>query len=223
MAVISRPVSIGLAAAVAFGLYYYFQDDTPPVAAAKPKVAKKEVKRDDTPPDFVPEDFVKRFDRAKPADRNIFKVPPGIGKKLVVNQNTLDHVPSELADGDGNWIFTGVASMDGAKMALLENSNTHQGAYVKEGELWKASRIQRISGDGVALSPKAGGDELVVYRHKASLVAEATPPPGGSPATLPPAGPIQPMSPPQLSGPIGGNVIIRRGRRGGVVFSSVGD
>jgi hypothetical protein len=212
VAVVSKPVIGTLCFVSVLALLYYFQSDDTPTVAAKTKVVKKETKKNDAAPDFLPEDFVKRFERGKPPTRNIFKAAAPDKKHSTTDAN-LDHVPSEMAGGDGNWIFTGVVVLDGSKMALLENSTSHQGSYVSEGQSWKASHIVRISPDGVALVPKAGGDELVVYRHKASVVADTTPPPPPVGPILPPAGPIQPLNPQQLNGPIGGNMIIRRGRR----------
>jgi hypothetical protein len=226
MAIVSKPVIAVAVVAVLCAGVFYFQPDRPPAATKLTRHAHSKAKtKDDEVPQFTHEDFVKRFPRLKIDPRNIFLAPNLAAKSgVVLSKEPLQKVPSELAGGNPNWIFTGVATLDGEKMALLENGTTHEGAYVTVGSLWKLARIRRISTDGIALTPKSGGSEEIVFRYRPTEIASGPKTTTAiSGPTLPPAGPIAPMAP---MPPNGGGRIIRRMARGlppGVVIQSGGD
>lgn len=62
-----------------------------------------------------------------------------------------NQVPASFASGEAGWFFTGAAIIDQVPTALLENTQTGQGLYVKQGDLWKNCRIERITPTSLTL------------------------------------------------------------------------
>lgn len=211
--IVSKPILYSLAVVCVAALVFYFQDDAPVTKArAVNHTSQKRISQNVAV--FPPEDFQVRFSRAKLPVRNLFAAPVPPPKIASLNiKGDIFKVPPVIAGGDGNWIFTGIAVLDGKKMALLENSGSHQAQYVTEGSPWKDATVRRISAEGVAFVPKAGGEELVVLRYSA---AAQVPPSGPGGPVLPPSQAFQPATPPGISGPIGnGPLIMHRMMRGG--------
>jgi hypothetical protein len=116
--------------------------------------------------------------------------------------NKLEKIPAGLA-GDGNWIFTGIAQVNGLTEALLENSTKHEYGFVHEGQAWKRCHVGQITSDKVSLLG-AEGVETVVFRfnpldqNKGQTASEEAAKPNPDQADV---APVQPH--PNLRGPIG--------------------
>ena len=202
MAFISKPTLTVMVLVVAGGLLFHFQEGSAPEKTILKTVHKSSTTKEAIPTDLVKADFTTRFPRTKLKMRNLFAAPLIKSVKLSVGGKALNFkVPAMMADGDPGWIFTGIAVVDGKKMALLESDSSHQAAYVSEGDRWKATFVVRITSDGVALRPKDGGPELVVLRYNAQ--AEASAGSNSALTVLPPAKGLAPVMPQSLRGPIG--------------------
>jgi hypothetical protein len=99
-------------------------------------------------------------------------------------------IPAFLADGDGNWRYTGSAVVDGVPNALLENRSTGDGVFLRPGERWRRATVVSVTSETVVLRGPDG--QLWTVRIEGDEEGEGV---GG----LAPARVIPP-----LSGPIGG-------------------
>jgi hypothetical protein len=200
MAVVSRPVAAFAFVACAVGIYLWA---TPETVAAKtpPKPRKKAVKAADAGWDFPRNAFV-RFAKPEGMPRDVFLPAVQVQRVVKLPEPGEDQVqiPASYADGEGGWAYTGMAEVDGVRMALLENGGTKQAGYVREGDDWKKSHIVGITTACIVLSNEKGVAETV-YRFNPN-----TPP---KPKPLPEPG-FRPLNPgPNPVGPIGANVQIR--------------
>jgi hypothetical protein len=104
----------------------------------------------------------------------IAKAATGFGSGPI-GQNTL---PVGLTSGE-KWIYTGSAEMNGEKTALLENTATGDGVFLKVGERWKMLTIRAIRPEGLVIMGDDGTETTVPINEDSSKNATA----GGS-ATL---------------------------------------
>jgi hypothetical protein len=139
------------------------------------------------------------FPRLQIAPRDIF-LPALLDSPDGVNPiKGSDQIPAEVAGGDSNWVYTGLAEIDGNRQALLENETSHQSGFVHAGDTWKKSRVVSISPDSIAfISPE--GFEHTVLRYIAT--DKAAPGPTAKSAGEPGPMPLMP-GPPGMNGPIG--------------------
>ena len=86
-------------------------------------------------------------------------------------------VPGDLG-GDGNWVYTGQAQIDGATLGLLENRNSGEGVFVRPNENWNGNLIVTIADQFIVIRDKRGDLRTVKIGGP-----EATPPP--EPGVLP--------------------------------------
>ena|SRR5579871_5432944 len=107
-------------------------------------------------------------------------------------------VPAYMARGDGNWIYSGTASIDGVPTALLENGSTGEGVYLKDGERWKDLTVLAINPDSISIRGAESGEELTLRL--------------ASPTTEEDMKPANPA--PALQGPIGNMTISPLGAGG---------
>lgn len=200
MAQIVRPIGYGAMALAAAGLVWWSNQSDSTVST----IAKPPAPRSTSHPvqsDFLAADYTARFKKPKGKLRNLFL--PLVENKPAATSPTggtkdLDSVPADFASGEANWKFTGVAEINGVRSALLENQDKHRGSFVKEGDHWKSSRLERITGESISLVD-AKGQHTVVMRFVPEKQSSQSPS-GGSPA--PNQGPNQPVTP-VFRGPIG--------------------
>ncbi len=161
----------------------------PPVAQTK-----KKAKKADPGWDYPPQPPL-RYTKPKPLARNVFA--PLIHTEKIAKapeaKDDLVQIPSNFADGESSWAYTGMAEVDGVRMALLENSTKKQSGYVREGEAWKKARVVGISTACIVLSDDKG-ETQTVYRYNPND------PPKEKPVT---DGGFRP------TGAIGGNLSVR--------------
>lgn len=202
MAILSRPVGYGSLAVLAAAALWWVNSD-PPTAQAKGSSTKPAPAKSSAQAwDFPIDEASIQFERPKDGLRNIFKPLLYVDKTgPKVEQEDLMKIPANLAQGEASWAYTGMVEVNGIRLALLENSSTHQGGYVKEGEFWKKSRIVRITSASIVLAGPDGNEETV-FRYNPNFVPKVKPPADGgfTPVDLGPA----------LKGPIGPNIEITR-------------
>ncbi len=196
MAAISKPVGFLAVFAVALGIYAYSDPGTAKTGRAeKPK--KKVARKADAGWDFPPVDHSVHFDKPKaitrdpflPVVKNLRMLAPPLMEKDDVVQ-----IPGRLAGGEGGWAYTGMVEVDGARMALLENSSTKKVGYVREGEDWKKAHVVGITTACIVLSDEKGVAETI-YRFNPNDPPKVKPlpeggfqplNPGGIPGRMPP-------------------------------------
>jgi len=201
MAVISRPALYGILALVAIGAWWWSSSDSgAPVKSGARKSASKKNNGNDWV--FFASDYPTPFDKPAKAMRDIFKPLLYVEKVLPkVDQAQLMIIPTNLAKGEANWAYTGMVEVNGVRMALLENSSSRQGGYVKEGETWKQSQIVSITTECIVLAGP-DGSEGTVYRYNPNLPPKQKPTPDAG---------FQPVDlGSSLSGPIGSDIQIKR-------------
>lgn len=208
MAKLNAPMLYGIlivAGAIAYGM---LGSDAPKPAI---KLAPKSVaKAPQETSDFTDADFTASFGGSKAAFRDLFlpvvKTTSGVaavsGGSASRDQSKF---PADVAGGDGNWEYTGFVRIDGVGQALLENASNHQGAFVKEGDLWKGTRIRSVTQSGVAFVGKDGTEQFVLRLNPYGAAKSKGQPAGGPPSGTPPVAPPGPMI---MQGPIPGNIVV---------------
>ena len=159
---ISRPIVYGSVAIIAAAALWYTSDEPPKIklaAAKKLPIAAQAVKSD-----YTESDYLAKFEKPKDTKRNLFQ-PLIHSRASIVSANADSSaplkIPALLAEGDPNWAFTGIAEVDGQRLALLENSATHQSGFVKEGDPWKGAKIRRITQDSLTMEDQDGVQQVV--------------------------------------------------------------
>ena len=197
MAVLSRPIIFLAIFAAAASIYVGSQ---PVAAPAKATTKKHSAKTAFDGWDFPPPDPSLHLPKPPEATRDVFlpKVKVLRVVKLPGAKEDLVAIPSNLAGGEGGWAYTGMAEVDGVRMALLENSGTKQSGYIREGEDWKKSHVVGITTACIVLSDEKGLAQTI-YRFNPND------PPKVKPVPNPGFAPLNPGGLP--TGPIGGGTI----------------
>jgi uncharacterized membrane protein YgcG len=150
---------IFISVSVAAAIYVYFDDSAPKIGVAKKKTLRTTTAKKD---EYLPEDYTAKFtpiQRATAAEpRNAFK-PLVFRKKdgLSTLPTISNIIPPAFAGGQTGWTFTGIAEVDGTMNALVENSATGEGEYLKPGQSWKACKVLTVTQESIVLL----GDEGV--------------------------------------------------------------
>lgn len=184
---ISRPV---LCLALAATCVIAYLVATAPQQVVRNTRARPTVHVDVTSGPFTPDDYKASFPGFVAVSRNSFK-------PLVVRKNTTlisalaaaGGVPTDFTGGDGNWVCTGVAEVDGVRQALLENRSSGEGVFLRQGDRWKKTVVSQVMEDAVVLVGP-GGQPRTIHVQQDEAVEE----------TPTEVVPVQP----KLSGPIGG-------------------
>jgi hypothetical protein len=207
MVKISRPILYLGLAAICMGAYYMTE---PEQAKAKTTKAKPPVTRKaDKGSIYTEEDFGAPMPRLAAVEKNTFE--PIVARKSALSAMAPDGgVPSDFAGGDPNWVCTGTAEVDGVRMALMENSQSGDALFLKQGDRWKNAVVSEVVSDGIVFAGPGG----LVKRIGIQMESDE-PEPEVAETTVPP------VQVPGFSGPIGpGNMNVTReggggGRRGG--------
>lgn len=199
MAVVSKPVLFFALFATAAAVYLWSSPET--ASAKTPPTTKKRVAKakfdgwDFPPPEPAlpkPKAIARDVFLPKVKVQRVVRLPsPGAKEDLVA-------IPTNLADGEGGWAYTGMAEVDGVRMALLENSGTRQSGYIREGEDWKKAHVVGITTACIVLSDEKGVAQTI-YRYNPNDPPKPKPPPDLG---------FQPLNPGGLpTGPIGRGAI----------------
>lgn len=211
MAKLSRPVMYGGLLVLVVAAYAFVQGgDAPSKGGFKGTSAKSSSKSKDI--DLTKEDYSAKFAEPHVQVRNVFMPlvmraggkggPGGIGGPV--------NIPSELTLGEQNWAYTGMAEVNSIPQALVENTVTGDGVFLKQGERWKDATVFQITPDVLTLIAADG------VRYEVKVLGSqdpvlGTPAPGFQPLAVAPAAGLQ--------GPIGaagaaGDVQVQPTRRG---------
>jgi len=151
---------------------------------------------------FDENDFKAKFPRLTDGIRDAFmpvvartkgrgiKTDDGIAEPVVI--------PPVLTMGESGWYYTGMAEVNSVPTAIVENTTTGDGEFLKQGQRWKQAVVTRIGSDSISFSGPYGSNYMVpVSLPPESVTREST---TGSTTTSP----IQPFGPNAfMSGPIG--------------------
>lgn len=163
-------------------------------APTKPKAANSASSR--TQLDlFTKEDREAEFLSLNTTTRNAFK--PIVARTTGPSAGLLapNAIPADFAGGDPNWVYTGMATVDGVGFGLVENSATGDGEFLKLNERWKKARVLKMTPELLTLENERG----VVRTMRIKTKEDELPPiPGGA---------MEPINP--LEGPIGNGLAVR--------------
>lgn len=170
---------------------------TEPQAAAQRTARERPKTTASTSKDgFTPADYQAKFPRLTGEVRNVFR--PLVARKDATGGDAVPNgIPASLAGGDGRWIYTGMATVDGMPTGLVENTATGESLFLSAGETWKSASVVQIRPDALVLRDATGTTfNIPIFTTE----SDATEVPAGSVA------PVQPSPP--LRGPIGGTLSI---------------
>jgi hypothetical protein len=183
---LSKPVWFLLAATATAALYLVGSPAAPKRITtrvlSKPLVSV-------TSSQYTQQDFDANFPKPVLASRNAFQ--PLVVRKSSLAQALANagNIPPEFAGGDPNWSCTGSAEVDGVRQALIENKNTNDGVFLKQGDRWKNCVVSQVLENAVVLVGP-GGDAKTIFVKQDTPVDETD---------LSGTNPVQP----ELSGTIG--------------------
>lgn len=190
---ISRPMLYGTLAIVAV-VAWVMSSPEDVAAPAKPKAANKSSSSAKTEL-FTKADREAAFVPVNAATPNAFK--PIVARTTGPSAGLLEPnaIPADFAGGDPNWIYSGMATVDGVGFALVENTATSDGEFIKVNENWRRSRVLKLTPESLTLENERGVVRTVRIKTKED---ELPPLPGGG---------LEPVNP--LEGPIGNGLAVR--------------
>lgn len=149
---------------------------------------------------FLPEDYEAKFASYPTPVRNSFK--PLVEKRKMTTVPPESAIvtgvfPASLTGGEGNWMYTGYAEVDGVRQGLLENSSTSESVFLRAGQKWKLLVVRSISENDMVV---AGADGKPITIPVGDVANEQR----ANPNVVPPGG-VAPVNPGgALRGPING-------------------
>ncbi len=156
MAFYTRPVFWAVLTSVAAVAAFWSDGDAP---HGKTSPRKRSSKSADAGWDFPASNPALRFAKPHRPARDPFAPLARADHAPILapkEREDLVQIPSSLAGGEGGWAYTGMAEVDGVRMALLENAGTSQSGYVREGEEWKGTRVAGITMACIVLADAKG-------------------------------------------------------------------
>jgi hypothetical protein len=187
-------IAAGAAAATFLGYQAAFPPiDTSGIASAPRKKSTASTKK--KADIFVDNDYKVRYAMATEPIRDSFK--PLITREAgSTGPSVQGGIPAAYAAGDGNWVYSGMATVNGVPQALLENRSNQDSEFVTRGERWKSATIGAISADSITLNGPGG----------MTLTLAAGGPTEPSPEeNVSTPQPVTPTPVPGMTGQIGGN------------------
>lgn len=187
---LSRPVIYTLVLAVCAGAWLLTSEEV--IARKGAPKRKTTASKLNLPTGFTKEDLDARFNSVNDAPKDAFQ--PIVAKSTSGSERTAasDQVPSILTGGDPNWVFTGMAEIDGVATGLLENRSTGEGVFLRPMEGWRRATVQSISASTLVLRGESGKDYFLKIPDPFAAGANAPVADRG----------FEPVNPP-IRGPIG--------------------
>ena len=201
-----------------FAILWFATAPSTPSTATK-KLAPRRLPASTTDDQFTEEDYKARFPALTVISaKDSFK--PLVYRKDVASKNgtsTLNAIPADFAEGDGNWVYTGTVTTDGVPEALFENKTSGEGVFLEHGAHWKKAVVEQISPTTVLLSGPSGTKLLELINPEPTEDKTTAPPAttDTTPAADTGTTPVTPTVTIPLTGDIGGGNMGggRRGRR----------
>ncbi len=157
---------------------------------------------------YTKEDIDAKFESIPATIKNGFVPLVTKGDGAVVSKN---EIPLGFTGGEGTWTYTGNMVVDGTPNALLENSSTGDGVFLRPGQNWKNLRLIAVKEDSIEVEGPNGARKTVYFDDKSISMAA----PSTNLQPLPPAaiqGNLPNVANPQLNQP-GGNPRRQRGQQ----------
>jgi hypothetical protein len=184
----SLPLLVGvLVVALAFGMMGGGDSKTStkkstgmqfPTAAKKKKTGDIE---------YLPEDEKAQFASIEGGLPNAFK--PAVEKKSLMGSSNA--IPPVFTSGETGWIYTGNMEVNGGQNALVENSGTGEGVFLKPGEKWKSMTLKQVKSDSIILRAGDGFEKEIFFGSNESSATQMV-------------APLNPGPAPRMAGQIGG-------------------
>lgn len=120
--------------------------------SSKPRAASRAKAEDE----FTKADYEAKFAPTKLAVRDVFSPlvlasSGGRGGSIAPNAIPFDFTGSKEA-----WVYTGTAVINGVPNALVENTSTGEGEFIKVGQTWKLATVRRITPTSLTLTNSSG-------------------------------------------------------------------
>ncbi len=111
-----------------------------------------------------------------------------------------------------DWVYTGTVTMGEVKLALIENTKSKEGQYLKQGESFLGAQVSQVTDQMVTftvgikpyLLAKSDTINVVQLDRSAPYLGGAPPPPGAPPGSPPPGMNTPNFPPPGIGIPAGG-------------------
>lgn len=165
-----NPVYVAGLAVIAVAAFLMTSNDAPVKKSTAPRTAAKSSKNDTI---YQPEDYTVQFTPVSENPKNIFK--PLVARKGVgvAGLNGPATIPAGLTGGEGGWVYSGMAVVDGTSTALVENQTTGESVFLHMGERWKVASVCEITPDEVGFIGADGQTSTVhVKEDSATAVAK---------------------------------------------------
>lgn len=124
---------------------------------------------------FTEEDEKAQFARLNEGASNAFK-PLVVDSAMRKSQNgrgaAPNQVPPYFVNGESTWFFTGTTSFDGVTMALIENSATGEGQYLRVGESLFGATVTEITRNSVTLAGPGGDAKRLILLENRPIIEE---------------------------------------------------
>jgi hypothetical protein len=168
-------------------------------AAPRKKAA---VKPGNTSVVFTEEDEKASFNRVSEPPRDAFR--PIVARRGGIGggDGLANGLPADFAGGEGNWVYTGSAEIDGVTSALLENRTSGEGVFLKRGERWKSASVISVGNRSIVMRGPSGTRTFTMVDEESAPGRMASSSSGGTFATSGGNNGFAPVNP-GLRGPIG--------------------
>ena len=171
---LSRPVVYTLLFAVmAYAYVVLTEEDSPRRRTTTSSKPRSSSSRQVAQATSLPEDYTAKFQPVVTPAKNAFApLVKGRTQAASEQKSTPYSIPADLTDGDPNWIFTGMATVDDVPVALLENKASGEGVFLKLNQKWKGLTVRKIRPDTLGLSSESGERvSIEIYSEEQPQVA----------------------------------------------------
>jgi hypothetical protein len=139
-------LTYGVFALVAAGLW--LMTDSPSVRKSNgPKRPPAKHSSSKTTELFTEEDYKAHFANLNLPVKNVFRplILPATAGGVGLAAIAPNEIPKDFTDGKTAWLYTGTAIVDGVPMALVENTETGEGEFLKVGQRWMHAVVRKIT------------------------------------------------------------------------------
>lgn len=119
---------------------------------------------------YEKEDYTAQFASLESEMKNGFR--PLIAKKSADSSMTplaSNGIPAAFASGEPNWVYTGNMAVNSVPNALLENTQSGEGVFLRPGERWKALILKEVRQDSIVLEGPSGFIKTVFFASQSEL------------------------------------------------------
>lgn len=199
MSLLKKPIFwIGIAAVGAIAWVATTPETVERKSGSGTRVARQKTSKKKSVVQFTQEDQDAKFAPLSAQMKNAFQpIVIRKGGGFGSGDGAANAIPLDFTGGDGGWVYTGTAEIDGSITALLENRTSGDGVFLKAGQRWKSAAVNKILPDAVVMTGPSGTKTFTLVNEESPRMAS-----GYSPAPV--------NVPPSLRGQIGG-----RGQNGG--------